>query len=141
MASISITRPPPARGGRTSRRSARRGSGPRRRGPGRRDRSASHGDYTLRHARGGSMKRLVIVVVVVAVLVANAQAQPRPAPPTKPDGEMRWALYVTLAPAWFDPGEVTGGFLTPFWVLYALHDALVKPMPGNLMAPSLAESW
>src|SRR6266446_6407945 len=25
--------------------------------------------------------------------------------------------------------------------LYALHDALVKPMPGNAMAPSLAESW
>src|SRR5438552_1390759 len=87
------------------------------------------------------MKRLVIAVLAVAVLVANAQAQPGPAPPTKPDGEMRWALYVTLAPAWFDPGEVTGGFLTPFWVLYALHDALVKPMPGNLMAPSLAESW
>src|SRR6202171_5659941 len=87
------------------------------------------------------MKRLVITVVAVAVLVANAQAQPRPAPTTKPDGEMRWALYVTLTPAWFDPGEVTGGFLTPFWVLYAIHDALVKPMPGNLMAPSLAESW
>ena len=26
-------------------------------------------------------------------------------------------------------------------ILYALHDALVKPMPGNAMAPSLAESW
>jgi hypothetical protein len=26
-------------------------------------------------------------------------------------------------------------------VLYALHDALLKPMPGNAMAPSLAESW
>ena len=26
-------------------------------------------------------------------------------------------------------------------VLYALHDAMVKPMPGNAMAPSLAESW
>ena len=36
-------------------------------------------------------------------------------------------------------GETVG--LTPFWVLYALHDALVKPMPGNLMTPSLAESW
>src|SRR5215813_822895 len=58
----------------------------------------------------------------------------------KPEGEMRWALYVTLSPLWFDPGEVSGQ-LTPFWVLYALHDALVKPMPGNLMAPSLAESW
>ena len=26
-------------------------------------------------------------------------------------------------------------------VLYALHDSLVKAMPGNGMAPSLAESW
>src|SRR5882762_9851133 len=59
---------------------------------------------------------------------------------TKPEGEMRWALYVTLSPVWFDPGEVVGQ-LTPFWVLYAMHDALVKPMPGNHMTPSLAESW
>jgi peptide/nickel transport system substrate-binding protein len=26
-------------------------------------------------------------------------------------------------------------------VFYALHDAMVKPMPGKAMAPSLAESW
>ena len=26
-------------------------------------------------------------------------------------------------------------------MLYALHDALVKPMPGQSAAPSLAESW
>jgi peptide/nickel transport system substrate-binding protein len=58
----------------------------------------------------------------------------------KPEGEMRWALYITISPNWFDPGEVVGQ-LTPFWVLYALHDALVKPMPGNLATPSLAESW
>jgi len=75
------------------------------------------------------MKRLLIALLIVSALAPNVSAQPRPAP-VKPDGEMRWALYVTLAPAWFDPGEVTGGFLTPFWVLYALHDALVKPMPG-----------
>src|SRR5260370_8101045 len=60
---------------------------------------------------------------------------------TKPEGEMRFALYVTLAPSWLDPGEFLLGNLTPFWMLYALHDALVKPMPGNLMANSLAESW
>src|SRR6266571_3609946 len=60
---------------------------------------------------------------------------------TKPEGEMRFALYLTLAPAWLDPGEAVLGNLTPFWMLYALHDALVKPMPGNPMASSLAESW
>ena len=60
---------------------------------------------------------------------------------TKPEGEMRFALYVTLAPTWLDPGEAVLGNLTPFWMLYALHDALVKPMPGNPMAGSLAESW
>src|SRR5713101_694030 len=70
----------------------------------------------------------------------DAAAQPRPTSQPKPEGEMRWALYVTLSPVWFDPGEVVGQ-LTPFWVLYAMHDALVKPMPGNHLTPSLAESW
>src|SRR5213595_1471838 len=60
---------------------------------------------------------------------------------TKPEGEMRFALYVTVPPAWLDPGEAAPGFTSPFWVLYALHDALVKPMPGQPMGPSLAESW
>jgi peptide/nickel transport system substrate-binding protein len=54
---------------------------------------------------------------------------------------MRWAVYVTISPAWFDPGQVATVGLTPFWFCYAMHDALVKPMPGNAMAPSLAESW
>lgn len=60
---------------------------------------------------------------------------------TKPEGEMRFAVYVTIAPAWLDPGQTAPGFLSSFWFDYALHDALVKPMPGNPMAPSLAESW
>jgi hypothetical protein len=57
-----------------------------------------------------------------------------------PEGEMTWAVHVSLAPTWFDPAE-TASVITPFMVLYALHDALLKPMPGNAMAPSLAESW
>src|SRR5499427_2074273 len=84
------------------------------------------------------MKRLAIALLIILALASHAAAQSS-AP--KPEGEMRWALYVTLATSWFDPGEITGGFLTPFWILYAMHDALVKPMPGNLMTPSLAESW
>ena len=63
------------------------------------------------------------------------------APPYKPEGEMRWALYVTISPAWLDPGFVAVTGLNGFWFAYALHDALVKPMPGNPMAASLAESW
>src|SRR5437867_7860276 len=85
------------------------------------------------------MKKLALGCALVCVLLADGRFQPA-APQPKPEGEMRWALYVTLSPVWFDPGEVVG-VITPFWVLYALHDALVKPMPGNLMAPSLAESW
>src|ERR1700738_2038170 len=54
---------------------------------------------------------------------------------------MRFALYVTVTPALLDPGEAVPDNLTPFWMMYALHDALVKPMPGNFMANSLAESW
>jgi peptide/nickel transport system substrate-binding protein len=77
---------------------------------------------------------LALTLLLLAGVVPDASAQ------AKPEGEMRWALYVTIAPAWFDPAEVVG-VITPFWVLYALHDALVKPMPGNLMTPSLAESW
>jgi peptide/nickel transport system substrate-binding protein len=53
---------------------------------------------------------------------------------------MVFALHVSLAPVWFDPADTTASAV-PFIVLYAVHDALVKPMPGNPMAPSLAESW
>src|SRR5881296_3929585 len=57
-----------------------------------------------------------------------------------PTGEMVWGAHISLAPTWFDPAE-TSGIITPFMVIYALHDAMLKPMPGNPVAPSLAESW
>ena len=84
--------------------------------------------------RNAALSGLVLSWLLLVGTLEGASAQ------TKPEGEMRWALYVTLSPVWFDPGEVTGQ-LTPFWILYALHDALVKPMPGNMLSPSLAESW
>jgi peptide/nickel transport system substrate-binding protein len=85
------------------------------------------------------MKRFAWTLVSLCVMLAAARVDPAGAQ-AKPEGEMRWALYVTIAPAWLDPGENLG-FITPFWLQYALHDALVKPMPGNIMTPSLAESW
>jgi peptide/nickel transport system substrate-binding protein len=53
---------------------------------------------------------------------------------------MTWAVHVTIAPAWFDPSE-TLSIITPYMMLYAMHDALVKPMPDNAMSPSLATGW
>ncbi|MGD9615003.1 MAG: ABC transporter substrate-binding protein [Alphaproteobacteria bacterium] len=63
-----------------------------------------------------------------------------PALGAEPKGELTWGVHVSLAPSWFDPAEATG-MITPFMILYALHDAMVKPMPGKNLAPSLAESW
>src|SRR5262249_18309579 len=57
-----------------------------------------------------------------------------------PQGQLTWGVHISLAPTWFDPAE-TPGIITPFMVLYALHDAVVKPMPGNPLAPCLAESF
>src|SRR5262245_35150357 len=57
-----------------------------------------------------------------------------------PEGQVTWAVHISLAPTFFDPAE-TAGIITPFMFLYAMHDALVKSMPGQVMAPSLAESW
>jgi peptide/nickel transport system substrate-binding protein len=78
-----------------------------------------------------------LVLAVVTLALALIPGGPLAA---APEGEMTWAVHVSLAPTWFDPAE-TPSVITPFMVLYALHDALVKPMPGNPMAPSLAESW
>ena len=58
----------------------------------------------------------------------------------EPSGQMTWAIHVTIAPTWFDPAE-TPGIITPFMFLYALHDALVKPMPDGPMSPCLATKW
>ena len=53
---------------------------------------------------------------------------------------MTWGVHVSLASRWLDPAE-TEGTIIPFMVLYALHDALLKPMPAGPQTPSLAESW
>ena len=84
------------------------------------------------------MKRAPGLVALLLCVVLFARV-PAPAA-AAPEGQLTWAVAVSLAPAWFDPAEATG-ILTPFMVLYALHDALVKPLPGNQMSPSLAESW
>ena len=77
----------------------------------------------------------------VPMLVATLLPSASPGPSTAaPEGTMTWGVHITLASRWLDPAE-TEGIITPFMVLYALHDALVKPMPAGINTPSLAESF
>src|SRR5262245_16896135 len=78
------------------------------------------------------MARRILLALLLACLPATVSAAPT--------GQLTWAIHISLAPTFFDPAE-TPGVISPFMVLYALHDGLVKPMPGNAMTPSLAESW
>jgi peptide/nickel transport system substrate-binding protein len=81
------------------------------------------------------------LVVSSLLLLLAASAAPWPAPAVAaPDGQLTWAVHTTLVPGWFDPVDMPS-VITPFMILYALHDAMVKPMPGKSMTPSLAESW
>ena len=75
---------------------------------------------------------LALVLVAVVTVVTPARAQDA--------GTLTIGVHVTLVNRWLDPGD-TEALITPFMVLYPLHDALVKPMPGNISTPSLAESW
>jgi peptide/nickel transport system substrate-binding protein len=75
--------------------------------------------------------------MVVAGIIGLAQAS---LAQSRPAGELVYAMHVTLAPAWFDPAD-TPPQITPFGILYALHDALVRPLPGERMGNALAASW
>ncbi len=63
----------------------------------------------------GGKSRVAALVAACSLMVGSRGA----AAPPQPAGEMRWALYVTFAPAWLDPGEVAVAGVTPFWLLYA----------------------
>ena len=77
------------------------------------------------------------IAALLVVLAVTALAGPAAA---APEGTLTWGLHVTLVSKWLDPSD-TEAFINPFMVLYAIHDALVKPMPGGDNTPSLAESW
>ncbi|HWB52131.1 MAG TPA: ABC transporter substrate-binding protein [Stellaceae bacterium] len=84
-----------------------------------------------------ALTRRDLLGVAALGLVAGAPGVARAAAPA---GQLTYGIHVSMAPTWFDPAE-TQGIITPFMVLYALHDAVVKPMPGTAAAPCLAESW
>src|SRR4030095_8715177 len=83
------------------------------------------------------MSTIRFATCLVALAMVSALAAPAAA---APEGQMSFAFHVTLAPRWLGPAE-TESAISPFVILYALHDAMVKPMPGGVTTPSLAESW
>lgn len=76
----------------------------------------------------------LIVATTLMLLDVDAGA------PGTPEGQLIIAFGSSLTPTYFDPAETTG-VATPFVFLYAIHDALIKPLPDKDMAPCLAESW
>src|SRR5215475_10718152 len=96
-----------------------------------RSRATTSEEELMRPSRSGACA-LLLAIAVLSVPPGVAVAAP--------EGTMTWGVHITLASRWLDPAE-TEGIITPFMVLYALHDALVKPMPAGPNTPSLAESW
>jgi len=85
---------------------------------------------------GGIRRRDVLALAALGAAAGSA----RVALAAAPQGQLTWGLHVSLAPLWFDPAD-TQALITPFMVLYALHDGMVKAMPGKSQAPCLAEKW
>ena len=72
----------------------------------------------------GLLAWLSLTLLVAALGVASLG--PSPVEAAGAEGQLTWALHVSIAPTWFDPAE-TPGVISPFMFLYALHDGLVKP--------------
>jgi peptide/nickel transport system substrate-binding protein len=71
---------------------------------------------------------LVWVLIGAAALLLGHDATAH----GQPEGQLAIAFDTSIAATYFDPAEVAG-LQTPFVFLYALHDALIKPLPGNAM--------
>jgi peptide/nickel transport system substrate-binding protein len=83
-------------------------------------------------------RRAVVGSLIAAPVVFRAAASPAAARASS--GKLVIAFHVTISPAWFDP-SLAPPQITPFGILYALHDAPVRAYPGTKMGPALAESW
>src|SRR4051794_30764668 len=77
-----------------------------------------------RFASHTALSRRKLLALGATAAVAGV---PRLARAVEPESQLTWGIHVSLAPTWFDPAD-TQGIITPFMVLYALHDAVVKPI-------------
>src|SRR5215475_3781834 len=66
----------------------------------------------------------LVVGTVVALVGGNVTAQ------NQPEGQLTIAFDTSIAPTYLDPAETTG-IAAPFVFLYAVHDALLKPLTSD----------
>lgn len=78
------------------------------------------------------LRRSLIAAGLAALALVPAHAEE--------GSQLTIANNAVVVPVWFDPGFALGQY-NAYSMLYAMHDALVKPMPDEPLAPSLAESW
>jgi len=74
------------------------------------------------------MRRRTALIVFVSLLALGLAGGRSPA--GQPQDQLTIAFDASIAPTFLDPAE-TPGIGTPFVFLYALHDALIKPLPGD----------
>src|SRR5712692_10326441 len=75
----------------------------------------------VRHGRS-LLAVLLLTIVLTLGFARDATAEPA--------GDVIIAWHVTLASSWLDPATAPPQ-ITPFAVLYALHDALIRPLAGQ----------
>src|SRR5688572_17403184 len=77
-------------------------------------------------------------LLILSVLLAALAVEPASAQQPVPSGEATMAWHVTIAPSWFDPSTAPPQ-ITPFGMLYAIHDAFVRPFPAPDTAARLRQ--
>ena len=90
------------------------------------DLATGHGSQRL---LGGLTRRDLLAAGAIGLAGGTLPAN------AAPQGQLTVAVHVSLTPTWFDPAESTG-IITPYMLLYAMHDGIVKAMPGNIQTPS-----
>src|SRR5215470_13677381 len=90
------------------------------------------GKKRMRTTVTGLFATRLLLILVMLTLGAAQEVSGQPVP----SGEAVMAWPITIAPTWFDPSTAPPQ-ITPFGILYALHDALVRPLsrPRGMRRP------
>ena len=82
------------------------------------------------------LRRVVVFLVALAIFFTGAGVSKA----AVDKGTFRMAIHWSPSRDWVDP-SISGFSGTGYFMLYMFHDALLKPMPGEMYGPCVAESW